>query len=152
MASSYKFPVPKFNFEVIFPSSTISFQEVSGLVVENEFLEYRNGSDPYLTPERRAGMRKAGTVTFKKGIISGDSDVFNVYKDFVDRKNFFPTIGEHMNVTVNLKDEGGTTVRSWMIWWAVPTKLSTDSLNATDNSIALEELEVAHSGIDMYES
>lgn len=149
MASSYKFPVPKFNFEVIFPKGIISFQEVSGLVVENEFLEYRNGSDRFLTPERRAGMRKAGSVNFKKGIISGDMDVYDIYDDFVQRKNYYPTIGQHMNVTVNLKDESGETVRTWMIWWAVPTKLSTEALNATDNSIALEELELSHSGIDL---
>ncbi|GLR16706.1 phage tail protein [Portibacter lacus] len=148
--ASYKFPVPKFNFEVIFPSGTISFQEVTGLSVENEFLEYRNGSDRFLTPERRAGMRKAGSVTFKKGIISGDTGVFDVYDDFVQRKNYYPTIGEHMNITVNLRDESNAVVRTWMIWWGVPTKISTDGLNSTDNSIAYEEIEISHSGIDLY--
>ncbi len=147
--ASYDFPVPKFNFEVLFPSGTVSFQEVSGLVVENDFHEYRNGSDRFLTPERRAGMRKAGSVTFKKGIISGDNSLYDVYDEFVMKKNFYPTIGDHFNITVNLMDESNSVVRTWMIWWAVPTKLSTDSLNSTDNSIAVEELEISHSGIDL---
>ena len=65
--ASGDFPVPKFNFRVTFsPGGVISFQEVTGLDVENEFIEYRNGSDPFFTPERRAGLRKAGSMTFKK--------------------------------------------------------------------------------------
>lgn len=150
MASGYQFPVPKFNFEVQFPSGTVSFQEVSGLVVENEFLEYRNGSDRFLTPERRAGMRKAGSVTFKKGIMSDETSLLDVYNEFVDKKNFYPTIGSRFNVHIHLRDEANEVVRSWTLWWAIPTKLSTDSLNSTDNSIAIEEMEIAHSGIDVY--
>jgi phage tail-like protein len=148
--ASASFPVPKFNFRVTFdPGGVISFQEVTGLVVENEFIEYRNGSDPFYTPERRVGLRKAGTVTFKKGIISGDTKLMDLYNDLHNKKGYYPTMPYPINVTVELLDESGSTVRTWKVWGAVPTKLEADNLSSADNSIALETMELAHSGIDI---
>lgn len=144
------FPVPVFNFRVTFdPGGVISFQEVTGLEVENEFVEYRNGSDPFFTPERRVGLRKAGTMTFKKGIITDDTALMDLYNELHKKKAYYPTMKYPINVTVELLDEAGAKVRSWKVWGAVPTKISANNLNSTENALAVETLELAHSGIDI---
>lgn len=148
--ASASFPVAKFNFRVTFdPGGVISFQEVTGLVVENEFIEYRNGSDPFYTPERRVGLRKAGSVTFKKGIMSDDTKLMDLYNDLHNKKAYYPTMPYPINVTVELLDESGSTVRTWKVWGAVPTKIEAESLSSAENALALETMELAHSGIDI---
>ncbi len=144
------FPIPKFNFQVTFdPGGVISFQEVTGLDVENEFVEYRNGSDPFYTPERRVGLRKAGAMTFKKGIMKNDTALMDLYNELHNKKAYYPTMPYPINIIVDLLDESGSSVRKWKVWGAVPTKLSADALNSSENAIAVETLEIAHSGVDI---
>ena len=105
-----EFPVAKFNFRVTFtPGGVISFQEVTGLDVENEFVEYRNGHDVFYTPERRVGLRKAGVVTFKKGIMTGDSNLMDLYNDLHKKNAYYPTMAYPINITVELLDESSST-------------------------------------------
>lgn len=146
MASSYKFPVPKFNFEVQFPKGTISFQEVTGLDQENEFLEYRSGKSPNFITEKRAGMRKSGTVSFKKGIISSDTDITDFYNPVNEKKDYF-TQDEPPNITITLRDEKDSKVMAWELEGVVPIKLSNGDLKSDENAFAIEQLDVVHAGI-----
>ena len=70
MASSADnlFPVPKFHFTVNAGRiGELAFQEVTGLDMENDSMEYRSGDDPEFVTLKRAGLIKTGTVSFKKG-------------------------------------------------------------------------------------
>ncbi len=153
MASSAenKFPLPKFAFSVTLGNAgQVSFQEVSGLTVENEFTEYRNGSDIGFVPARRASIKKSGTVSFKKGLFKGDDTLIKLYKDVTDIKSFFSTDSQVVNLEVVLYDESGTTPAFvWKILNAIPTKLSMESLSATENAIAIEQIDFTHSGIEI---
>ena len=44
--SATVWPLPKFRFEVKWDSAVMSFQEVSGLDVEAQPIEYRHGTAP----------------------------------------------------------------------------------------------------------
>ena len=148
MASTYKFPVPKYNFDVEFPDGVISFQEVSGLIQENEFLEYRVGSSKLFITEKRAGMAKTSTITFKKGIIKDDTDLKDLYQNFYDRKKFFSD-ETPPDITVTLNDEEGNAVTIWKVFGVVPIKLDNGDLKSEENAHAIEQMDLAHYGIEI---
>lgn len=148
MAKGYKFPVPKFNFEVRFPSGVISFQEVTGLSQENEHLEYRTGASKVFVTDKRAGLTKTGTVSFKKGLIKSDTDLKDFYKKIVDKKDFFSK-DDPPSITVTLKDEKNSKMFAWKITGVVPIKLDNADLKADDNSIAIEQMDIVHNGIEI---
>jgi phage tail-like protein len=150
-SASNKFPLPKFHFKVkLGDAGEVAFQEVTGLTIENEFNEYRNGSDLGFVPARRASIRKSGTVTFKKGLFKGDDTLIKLYKDIVDIKSFFSSDTKVINIEVSLYDETGSAPAFvWKIQNAIPTKLSMESLNATENAIAIEQIDFTHSGIEI---
>lgn len=151
MASSKdnNFPLPKFHFDVKIDGKPIAFQEVSGLTVENEFTEYRNGTDKEFLPARRVSMRKSGTITMKKGLFKGDKDLTNIYKNVIDLKEFFSTDEKVIDIQIDLLDETSTSAFTWVAKNAIPIKLTMESLSAQDNSIAIEQIEFSHSGIEI---
>ena len=50
--STSVWPMPKFYFEVSWDANTMSFQEVSGLDVEAQVIEYRHGDSPAMAAGR----------------------------------------------------------------------------------------------------
>jgi hypothetical protein len=40
------YPLPKFHYQVQWGGSRLGFTEVTGLAVENELIEYREGNSP----------------------------------------------------------------------------------------------------------
>ncbi|WP_235299105.1 phage tail protein [Portibacter marinus] len=148
MASSAedKFPVPKFHFTVDLGSGPIAFQEVTGLDMENDHMEYRSGDDPEFVTLKRAGLRKTGTVSFKKGVFTGDTDVWDNYKTIIDDKNYYSQ-STPVDLTVTLLDESGGTVITWTIAKAVAIKMTNGDLKSEENAIAIEQIDFVHSGI-----
>lgn len=142
MASREKFPVPKFLFEVEIDGMSIPFQEVTGLDQEYDFLEYRSGVDPELTTRKRSGLYKSGQVTFKKGIFTGDSDVWDLFDKLLnDKSGSHRAESEPIDITVTLKDETEAPVVSWNIVGAVPIKLTNGDLKSDENAIAIEQID-----------
>ena len=56
-------PLPKFHFQVKWDDSALAFQEVSGLDIETEPLEYRAGNSPIFSKVKMPGMVKSGHIT-----------------------------------------------------------------------------------------
>ena len=52
-------PLPKFYFQVKWDDSELAFQEVSGLDIETEPLEYRAGNSPVFGKVKMPGMTKS---------------------------------------------------------------------------------------------
>lgn len=146
--ASGDFPVPKFNFDVTFPSGVVSFQEVTGLDQENEFLEYRNGDDAEYVTQKRVGMKKTGTLSFKKGVFSGATDLLDTYTPVNEKSAYFSN-QDPIDLIVNLMDESGSPVLTWNIVGAVPIKLTNGDLKSDENAIAIEQIDFVHSGITL---
>ncbi|MGB5758408.1 MAG: phage tail protein [Acidimicrobiales bacterium] len=111
-----------------------SFTEVGGLEVEVPAIEYRNGSDD-ITVRKIPGLKKFTNLTFKKGI-TGDVEFWN-------------WIVEAMNGQVNrtegsiiLLDENRQEVMRWNFRRGWPCKFTGPTLNAANNEVAMETLEV----------
>ncbi|HET7792857.1 MAG TPA: phage tail protein [Rhizobacter sp.] len=134
-------PVPKFRFSVKWDSAVMSFQEVSGLDVEAQPLEYRAGDSPAYSVLKMPGMKKYSDITMKKGVFKGDNkfwDWFNEIKmNVIKRKS----------VTISLLDEGDGTIMVWTLANAWPTKITGTDLKAQGNEVAIETIVIAHEGL-----
>jgi phage tail-like protein len=133
------YPLTSLHFTVDWGDSTHSFSEVSGLVTEHEVVEYRAGDDaaPYVS--KQVGLRKVGTVTFKRGILPKESS--NRLYLWYDKIQKDPT--QRRSVTVTLLNELDEPAMTWKLREAFPVKIEGPGLNATGNEIAIESVELA---------
>ena len=71
-------PLPKFYFSVDIGDFTdLPFQEVSGLDVETEIIEYRHGNSPNHGTIKMPGLVKHGDITLKKGVFANDNTFYD---------------------------------------------------------------------------
>lgn len=140
--STTVWPLPKFRFEVKWDDGTVMhFQEVSGLEVQAQPIEYRHGDSPQFSVIKMPGMRKYGDVTMKKGLIRGDHPVWDWFNDI--KMN----TAKRKSVTISLLDEGGSPTMVWTLANAWPVKIAGTDLKATGNEVAVESIQIAHEGL-----
>lgn len=135
------YPLPKFHFLVEWAGARIGFTEITGLSIETEVIEYREGNSPEYNKIKMPGLRKYGNITMKRGTFSGDNDY---YKWFDTVK--LNTI-ERRNITITLLNENHEPVVAWKIKNAWPVKIQSPDLKSDANEIAIETIEVAHEGL-----
>jgi len=139
--STTVWPLPKFHFRVEWGGTRMSFQEVSGLDMEAQPLEYRAGNSPVFSAIKMPGLKKAGNVTLRKGVFKSDNkfwDWFNQIK--------LNTI-QRVPVTISLLDEAGQPTMVWTLANAWPTKVTGTDLKGEGNEVAIETIEIAHEGL-----
>jgi phage tail-like protein len=139
--STNVWPLPNFHFEVKWDSAVMSFQEVSGLDVEAQPIEYRRGESTEFSVNKMPGVQKFGNVTMKKGVFKSDNkfwDWFNQIK--------MNTI-KRVPVTISLLDEEGNPTMVWTLTNAWPTKVTGTDLKSEGNEVAVESIEIAHEGL-----
>lgn len=141
--STTVWPLPKFRFEVKWDDAVMTFQEVSGLDVEAQPIEYRHGDSPQFSVVKMPGIKKFSDVTMKKGVFKSDNkfwDWFNELKmNTIKRKP----------VTISLLDETGAPTMVWTLANAWPSKISGTDLKATGNEVAVETIVVSHEGLSI---
>ena len=139
--STSVWPLPKFHFQVEWDSEQVSFQEVSGLDIEAQIIEYRHGDSPQFSTIKMPGIQKSGNVTMKKGVFKSDNkfwDWFNEIKmNTIKRKT----------VTIKLLDEAGAPTMTWTLANAWPTKVTGTDMKSDGNEVAVESIEIAHEGL-----
>jgi phage tail-like protein len=139
--STSVWPLPKFHFQVKWDSEVLSFQEVSGLDIEAQPIEYRHGDSPQFSTIKMPGIRKSSNITMKKGVFKSDNkfwDWFNQIK--------MNTI-KRIPLTISLLDEEGSPTMVWSIANAWPTKISGTDLKSDGNEASIESIEIAHEGV-----
>ncbi len=134
-------PLPKFYFKVEWDGNAMSFQEVSGLDVEAQPIEYRHGDSPVFSTISMPGMKKYGNVTMKKGVFVND----NKYWDWFNQIEM--NVIKRVPVTISLLDQTGSATMVWTLNNAWPTKISGTDLKSDGNEVAVETIEIAHEGI-----
>lgn len=135
-------PLPKFYFKVETDSlKGASFQEVSGLDVEAQVIEYRSGDNKVFSTIKMPGIKKYGNVTLKKGIFVKDNKFFDWFK-----KIEMNTI-KRETVVITLLDQAGGTTMKWTLNNAWPTKITGTDMKSDGNEVAVETLEIAHEGV-----
>lgn len=139
--STAVWPLPKFRFEVKWGSEIMSFQEVSGLDVEAQPIEYRHGDSPAFSTIKMPGIKKYSDVTLKKGIFKSSAKFWDWFNEI--RMN----TTKRAQVTISLLDENGKPTMVWMLANAWPTKVTGTDLKAQGNEVAIETIVVAHEGL-----
>jgi phage tail-like protein len=135
------YPLSKFHFQVDWGGTRIGFTEVTGLDVETEVIEYRDGASPEYAKRKIPGMRKYGNITLKRGIFASDNDYFDWFNTVTLNRI------ERRDVTVSLLNESHEPVVVWKVKNAWPAKITSTDLKADGNEIAIETMEVAHDGL-----
>lgn len=135
------YPLPKFHFQVDWGGAKLSFTEVSGLDVETEVIEYRDGLMPVYAKQKMPGMQKYGNVTLKRGVFAADNEFFDWWNTVA-----LNTV-ERRDVTISLLNENHEPVMVWKVQNAWPAKVAGTDLKADGNEIAIETIELAHDGL-----
>ena len=142
MATSY--PAPKFHFRVDWGGKRIGFTEVTGLDVQVEAIEYRDGNHPEYSKIKMPGLHKFSNITLKRGTFQDDTDFY----DFIDSIKL--TNVTRRDVTIMLLDENHSPLMTWKVKAAFPVKYQGSDLKADGNEVAIETLELAHEGLTLH--
>lgn len=135
------YPLPKFHFQVEWGGANIGFTEVSGLDVQTDPIEYRDGSSPEYIKTKMPGMQKFSNITLKRGTFKGDNDFYAWWNTVA-----LNTI-ERRNVTISLLNENHEPVVVWKVKNAWPIKVQSTDLKADGNEVAIESIELVHEGL-----
>ncbi|QIE56031.1 phage tail protein [Pikeienuella piscinae] len=131
-----EYPLPKFHFQAEWAGARIGFTEVSGLGVETEVIEYREGVSPEYSKLKIPGMQKYANVTMKRGVFASDNEFFEWWNTVALNKI------ERRDITISLLDEEHAPVMVWKLKNAWPTKIISTDLKADGNETAIESVEV----------
>jgi phage tail-like protein len=135
------YPLPKFHFQVEWGGTRIGFTEISGLDLETEIIEYREGSSPEYSKIKMPGMQKYSNITLKRGTFQSDNEYFNWYNTTA-----LNTV-ERRDITISLLNEEHQPVVVWKVNNAWPTKIQSTDLKGDGNEVAIESMEIAHEGL-----
>jgi len=115
------------------------FSECSGLQVETEYFDYREGGvNEYV--HRFAGPTKYPPLVLKHGLTQIDG-LWSWHQDVVKGKI------ERKNGTIYLLDKQGIPVMWWDVKEAFPVKWTGPDLRASSNEVAFESVELTHRGL-----
>jgi phage tail-like protein len=134
------------NFIVEVNAMTIGrFSEIEGLQMEVEVEEYNEGGvndGPHRFPTRLVWPN----ITLKRGI-TNDNNLFDWF-DAVAGQRFANSglSGNRDSVAITLISTTGKRLRAWTLLKAYPVRWTGPTLSSAEDSIATEQLELAHQG------
>jgi len=117
------------------------FSECSGLDMTMDIYEYKEGgvNDRIHKFPTRAEF---SNITLKRGMGIND-DLWLWHYDFVQAR------GKRRDGVIVLMSEMGAPVKVWVFKRGLPVKWTGPDLNAAQNALAIESLEIAHEGIEL---
>lgn len=118
------------------------FNEVSGLSIETEVMEYAEGGNNGFV-HRLPGRTRVGNITLKRGI-TGSNDFYKWYVDVATGRNI-----KRKNISLVMYDSDSTEVMRWNFLAAYPVRWTGPQFDAASTSIAFETIELAHGGLQM---
>lgn len=139
MAVTY--PVSAFHFQVEWGGTRIGFTEVSGLTVELQSIDYREGNALEHQVTKMPGIPQYSNITLKRGVYRSDNEFFQ-WLNTVKMNNI-----ERRDITISLLNEEHEPVMVWKVKDAWPCKVEGPSLNSTGNEVAVESIELCHEGL-----
>lgn len=115
------------------------FSECTGLEMSLKLEDYNEGgrNGTVLHFPSRVNW---GNITLKKGM-GISSALWDWHFGFVQG------LGRRRDGTITLLDEPGNPVTTWHFRRGLPVKYAGPSLNATQNNVAIESIEISHEGL-----
>jgi phage tail-like protein len=115
------------------------FSECTGLEMQLDIEEYREGGrngEVLQFPTRV----KWGRITLRKGMAYG-SELWDWHYGFAQGT------GKRRDGVVVLTDSNHVPAQSWYFRRGLPVRYTAPALNASQNAVAIESIEIAHEGI-----
>ena len=110
---------------------------MSGLSVEYDYESFKEGGENRF--EHKLPVRtKYADMVLKRGMLT-DSAVIKWFLDAFRDREFKPS-----DVNVILMNEKGEPLRTWNVAHAIPKKWPVSDLNANENSVVIETMELTY--------
>jgi len=136
-------PFRGYNFRIELDNTSVAaFREATGLSLNTDPVDYREGTDVFLSVRKLPGLRKYSNLTFKRGITQNE-DLWKWYK------NILNGVDDRRNGAVVLQDEQHNDVLRWEFQNGWICKWEGASLNATSNDVVIETIEICHERIEL---
>ncbi len=113
------------------------FQTVSGLSVEYDMEEYKEGGENRFVHKLPVRTKYADLV-LKRGMLT-DSEVIRWFLNAFRDREIKPA-----EVSIILMNEKGEPLRTWNVVNAIPRKWVISDLNASENSVVIETMELSY--------
>ena len=141
MAAGGYYPPVGFHFKVEFVGvgndNDVRFQSVSGLSIEYDTESFKEGGENRF--EHKLPVRtKYADLSLKRGMLTDSKVIAWCLKALVDRE-FDPK-----QVNVILLNEKHEPIKRWEVIDAWPKKWSVSDLNATENGVVVETLDLVY--------
>ena len=121
-----------------------SFRECSGLGSETELVETKEAGPKGATVYRKVpGAMKWENITLKRGIT--DSMEIWKWRKKVEKGD---VQGARMNGSIIMYDSQNREVARWNFVQGWPRKVTGPSMNAQNNEVGIEEMEIVHEGLE----
>jgi phage tail-like protein len=127
----------KVEFSISKNKNDVRFQAVSGLTVEYDMEEFKEGGENRFTHKLPVRTKFADLV-LKRGMLT-DSEVTKWCLAAFRDRDFKPA-----DISIILMNEKSEPLRTWNITHAIPKKWLVSDLNANDNAIVVETLELMY--------
>lgn len=127
----------KVEFSVSKNKNDARFQSASGLSVEYDMEEYKEGGENRFT-HKLPVRTKFSDLVLKRGMLT-DSEVIKWFLDAFRDREFKPT-----DITVILMNEKSEHLRTWKVAHAIPKKWLISDLNANESAVVIETLELSY--------
>jgi phage tail-like protein len=134
-------PFLAFRFEVRFDNLSVAgFSECSGLQLEIEVQDHMEGGLNTFV-RKFPGRTKQTNIQLKRGIV--DREMWNWYYDLTQGRL------TTRNGSIRIHDTSGAPVQAeWQFRDAFPSKWVGPDLNASQNNVAVETMEICHQGLE----
>ena len=112
--------MPKFRFEEDLGTEMkgVAFQEVSGMDIENQIIEYRKSNSPLFSTVKMPGIVKFGNITIKRGVFVNDKTFWNWHNEIMMNRI------KRRTILIKLLDQTGNVTMQWQLNNAWPTKIT----------------------------
>src|SRR4051812_10884286 len=124
------YPLPAFHFQVEWGGKNLGFSEVSGLNVQTQIIEYRDGLSPDFSMLKLSGLKKYSNITLKRGIAPADNDFF----EWINATKM--STADRRDLIISLLNENHPPVMTWKVKQAWPVKVDGPSLKSSGNEVA----------------
>jgi phage tail-like protein len=136
-------PYRGFNFRIELDNTSVaSFRECSGLTLNTDPVDYREGTDSWLSVRKLPGLRKYANITLKRGF-TDNKDLWQWYL------NILNGVDDRRNGAIVLQDETHTDKLRWEFQNGWICKWEGATMNATSNDVAIETIEICHERIEL---
>ena len=133
-------PYSAFNFVVEIDGVIVGgFAECGGLTTETDIVEFRNG-DEDITVRKLPGKAKYTQISLKRGY-TDSRELWEWRKLVITGRT------QRKSGTIQLLDEARQPALKWNFREGWPSKWEGPALNAKNNEVAIETLEIAHEGL-----